>query len=201
MESAEFKDGLTKENKSIFERIAGILEKKSVPDKELNIIYGTLHNILNPDLMVDMGVAYDKTATDTATEDFTSIPQGLQFPICFFKDWRQQEETMIMTTPYGPLSSFAIGEDGWPYMFVNIYFFSQNGQAKKFEQIVRAGLDNQSLEEAFSWLGWDRDRTARLNFTPKEEDSRYVDLKREDYDKINKILKQIESGEYIQVIT
>ena len=201
MESPEFKEGLIKENKSIFERVVGILEKRSILDESINARYETLQNIMNPDLMVDIGVAYDETARDTATEDFTFIPQEFHLPACFFEDWQQEEAQMIVSTPYGPQSRFVIGADGRPYMFQNIYFFSTDGQAKKIEQVIRPGSDIQSPEEAFDRMGWDRNQTVKVNFTPREEDSRYIDLEKEDYEKVKRILEQIESGEYIQVLT
>lgn len=195
--SPEFGESLIVQNELIFKRIESILEKKGEYDEVIHAHYGTLQNIMKPDLIVDMGVAYDETARDTAMGLFTDFPKGFQFPAAFFSEWQRQEETMIRTTPYGFLNSLIIGKDGRLYMFENIFFIGQNGQAKKSERVIRPAPDIESAEEALRRMGWDINKITRVEFIPQEEDSRYVDLDGEDYEKIKKILEQVESGEYI----
>jgi len=80
----------------------------------------------------------------------------------------------------------AIGANGSGYLFSNIYYFNDEGEAVKHELIV-GDLPSDMPEP----------RSLKVNFIPSEADSRYVPLSEKDYIKIKAGLRLINNGTYV----
>lgn len=99
----------------------------------------------------------------------------------------------LVTSPYGSFPENIIGLDNRLYTVNNLYFFSAEGKARKLELIFEDDLlSNEEVRDR------ELDGAQRVSFIPQEEDSRYVDLEPGDYEKIDYLLTQAETGEFVE---
>lgn len=162
---------------------ASIQPKEHTPGKA---VY--LHRVDNLQYTVYIQTEYDRNGA--LGDDFGTLPIDFELPAAAIRDFHGQDKDLIVvTTPYGILPNRAvIDADGNFYQFRNTYFFNVYGQAVKYESIHRRGLNPKDATPTKSYQ--------RLDFTPKEEDSRLVKLKGGDYEKIGGILQLIENSEF-----
>lgn len=111
-----------------------------------------------------------------------------------------------VTTPYGDLSQHTVDQKGIFHFFYNTYVFDVTGKAKKTELIIPHidGWEGRAVTETLANMfivkqtevEAIRNGMKRINFEPRGEDERLVDLENGDYEIIHALLTQIKKGEW-----
>ncbi|MDO8658916.1 MAG: hypothetical protein Q7K55_09320 [Candidatus Levybacteria bacterium] len=149
---------------------------------------------------IDIGVDY--TGKDTQ-EAFTTAPSDFTGTRYYIEEHSQKGDfPRRVTSPYGILTSYAVGADQRLYHLSNIYYFDQCGKAVKFEEVMCfSGEDDkpEDLEDTVERFTYNENEVTRTEVNISEGDSRYVPLLPGDYEKIRMILKAIETGEFVEI--
>lgn len=129
---------------------------------------------------------------------FPMLPEGLpdSFALPVFTFDAEQVGSRN-TTPHGVLGRYFVGADNRIYSTKNEYLFNKQGQAVK-EELVQSTYEtsNESFISRFLVIrGIDINELQKVDFIPKIG-SRLVELQPGDYEKVEGILHQIESGEF-----
>lgn len=187
------------QSQSIVGRMETILKKASKPDQKTNSCDVDFKSRVERDCQVKLAVAYDESKMPTDSEPFCLVPEekDFAFPVyIIFPSAMGSKDTV--TSPYGRQRSDVIGEDNKLYSIRNFYFFSKDGKSRKYEEVMRITEENQTLEESAKDWGVELDGIRKLEVIPDPKDSRYVDLKPEDYKHILDVLEEIEVGLMVQ---
>ena len=170
--------------------------KQIVQGLSLDPVWGTqsgrFENTYTPNFLAEVGVTH-KNLSDTSLRGFMHMPKDFKPPVYSINLYTLGEEGTL-NTPYGQQYDFVLGADGNPYSFSNFYFFSEGGQAVKYEGVYSNIEEGQTTKQTLADVGLDPEKMIKLNFTPNERDSRYVSISGEDYLKIAHIVMSIKEG-------
>jgi hypothetical protein len=171
----------------------------SLEEKKITIGHSScLEHVSNSWRRLYLEVGYSEDFKDSPLgSDIESLPKDFYFPVYIIQAGTSilyDDEDRKASSCYGNFANDAIGRDGSYYRFTNVYCFNYSGQGVKIENVTKMG----ELED---WFDIDdvvaaRKGFARLNFTPSEENSRVVPLTEEDYEKVNSMFADIDSGQY-----
>ncbi|MBI2334755.1 hypothetical protein HYU96_03040 [Candidatus Daviesbacteria bacterium] len=159
-------EGLTTVNRELFRKIYRLF-----PDSGDRLITFKKGNEL-----VEMGrILHPDEGREE--EDFPLVPVTLSRPLVSFMI-AHQGILVPVTTPYGILLDLCIGQDGRLCHFSNFYDFDRRGNGVKHEIVDPDTTDYGSPEEAIlNVMGKEFvDQVPRLEFVPKEDDTRVVPL-------------------------
>lgn len=100
------------------------------------------------------------------------------------------EKFSQVSTPYGELPEYVVGKDGRLYSLGNTFLILPDGRIFKYETIQdwTDVLDLGDLEPERQEL------VKKLDFVPREEDSRVVGLSEADFQALESHVRQIEEG-------
>lgn len=126
------------------------------------------------------------------------LPSDLEYPIYVLDfitfQYLDVKTKQAQNTPYGRLPTFVIGPNNELYDFATYYFFNSRGMGFKYEDV------SYSLGDPSFFFSPQRDElradVGQVEFTPNEEDSRFMPLEPGDYEMIEEYLNMIESGEF-----
>lgn len=134
------------------------------------------------------------------------LAEGFTFPLVIFQVESPYKFDPV-TTPYGDLSKFAVGENGEFHIFYNTYIFDTVGNSKKAELMVTniaSGGNGKMTKALREELGIAQSEAEALeggmkvlDFEPSEKDERLVDLENGDYEIIHSLLTQIRIDEWV----
>lgn len=146
-----------------------------------------------------LGVAYSRGYIEEYHAALEILPESFNFPLYIIKQYAHlnlhDDAPMTVSSPYGKLPSDIIGKNGLWYILGNYYCINSFGQGAKIEDITEMGRIENEFEDSGELREAQRKLT-RVNFVPSEEHSRVVPLTPEDYQKVNKMLKDIDVGLY-----
>lgn len=226
-ETPEINEQLQQENKQIFNAIVGFVHLKEYDKWRLRYNPDELPISTHPHIMkhylgpfsherpehyegqIFLDVYYTPEAfiKDLEVKEIPSYLSQFNFPIASFDSSPPYDESDEnkpyfgdpVTTPYGVLPNSVIGPDNKVYSFRNRYFFDSEGKAKKIESIVQydTTVDKWAEENFRDQSPNMLKRVMRIDFTPKEGDTRATNLAMGDYEMIHSQLRQIEKGEIV----
>ena len=163
-------------------------------------------NVNNPHRTIVLGVAYSNEAAEheymargEVHEPIELLPEGFNYPVYTFKAYTDNmyddSSEFDVSTIDGNRPRRVIGADGLIYDAYNAYCFNFFGQGLKIEDVSGgAPLERLLFNEEKMQLA--QSKLKRIDYSPKEEDSRIVPLTSEDYAKINKMFTDIGAGLY-----
>jgi len=126
------------------------------------------------------------------------LPEGYKYPVYIIREVMHNEydnsPEFDITTIDGKFPNKILGDDGLLYYLHNTFCFNLLGQGLKIEEIVRGGTLDQEYDGECLELA--KQKLKRVDFVPREEDSRVMPLDGEDYRKIDKMFEQINAGLY-----
>lgn len=198
MEAAATQEIFREENRQIAATIEDLLERGEMLTSGVQIRGG--HHIGNEDVIANIGAAYDPESAKADIDYFRKMPEGFGTPAFLFHNWDRGDYTERVTTPYGVQNAYVIGSDNKIYYFGNTYFFNQEGEAVKHEEVfTMTDTWEKTPDETIQkvWGNKPPHNLTKVDFVPKEKDSRDTNLEKGDYEKIWGILNQIKNREFV----